>query len=395
MTKDAQTNELGVVVVLAPLMTMVFFGFLVIGMAIPVLPLHVHDTLGFGPFVVGLVAGFQFAMALVSRICSGRVADARGAKTAVIVGLAAASAAGAVYLWSLPLLHAPALSVSVLLAGRALMGGAESFIITGATAWGLALAGPQNAGKAIAWIGTAMFAAFAGGAPLGTALYNGGGFFAVAAATVAAPLAALVLAARQNATAATNRDGPSVLSVLRSIWEPGLAAALSSVGYGAILAFVSLLFAQRGWSPVWLAFTTYAVALIIARFLFGHLPDRLGGARVALVSVLIEAAGLAIIWLAPSAAVAGAGAGLTGLGYALVFPGFGVEAVRSAPPEARGLAMGAYTACLDVALGIGSPALGLVASALGLGTVFLVSALVVLCSVVIAIRLLQRVGSIA
>ena len=54
----------------------------------------------------------------------------------------------------------------------ALLGGAESFIMTGATVWGLARVGTQNAGKVIAWMGTAMFAAFAAGAPLGIALYQ-------------------------------------------------------------------------------------------------------------------------------------------------------------------------------------------------------------------------------
>jgi MFS family permease len=93
----------------------------------------------------------------------------------------------------------------------------------------------------------------------------------------------------------------------------------------------------------------------------GHLPDRLGGAKVALVSVLIEAAGLALIWLAPGQVVAVIGAVFTGCGFALVYPGLGVEAVRRAPPQSRGLTMGAYTAFLDVALGFGSPALGLIA----------------------------------
>jgi predicted MFS family arabinose efflux permease len=49
--------------------------------------------------------------------------------------------------------------------------------------------------------------------------------------------------------------------------------------------------------------------------------------------------------------------------------------------------MGAYTAFLDLALGVGGPALGLVASGAGLGTVFLVSTLVGLCAVPIALWL--------
>ncbi|WP_368773812.1 hypothetical protein [Mesorhizobium sp. M00.F.Ca.ET.217.01.1.1] len=68
-----------------------------------------------------------------------------------------------------------------------MLGAAESFIITGGVAWGLALAGGQNSGKVIAWIGMAMFAALALGAPIGSALYEAGGFAAIALATMVLP----------------------------------------------------------------------------------------------------------------------------------------------------------------------------------------------------------------
>jgi len=377
------------VTALLPLMAVVLIAFLVIGVAMPVLPLHVSDGLGFGPFMVGLVAGCQFATALVARIWSGRTADAHGAKRAGIAGLAAATVAGLLYLLSLGFVGMPRISVTILLAGRAVLGGAESFIITGATTWGLARVGAQNAGTVIAWMGTAMFAAFAGGAPLGTALYGRGGFAAVALATVLAPLATLLLIAPVHGDVPAHKGSPNILSVVRRIWLPGLGAALASIGFGAIVTFASLLFVAHDWTPVWLAFTSYAVALIAARLLFGHLPDRIGGAKVALLFVLIETAGLVLMGLASSAGVAAVGAALTGLGYSLVFPSLGVEAVRRAPPESRGVAMGAYTACLDLALGVSGPALGLIASGAGLGAVFLVSAFVVLCSTGIAMRLLR------
>jgi predicted MFS family arabinose efflux permease len=50
--------------------------------------------------------------------------------------------------------------------------------------------------------------------------------------------------------------------------------------------------------------------------------------------------------------------------------------------------MGAYTAFLDVALGIGSPALGLIAARFGLDAAFLVSALIALGATAIPMRLL-------
>jgi hypothetical protein len=58
-------------------------------------------------------------------------------------------------------------------------------------------------------------------------------------------------------------------------------------------------------------------------------------------------------------------------------------AATRAPADSRGLAMGAYTAFLDVALGFGTPALGLIANVAGLGAV-LVSAVAALCSAPIA-----------
>jgi MFS family permease len=287
-----------VAVVLLPVMAVVLIAFLIIGLALPVLPLHVHQGLGLGTFVVGLVTGSQFAASLISRVWSGHYSDSRGSKRAVIVGLVMATGAGLLYLLSL--LVAPLRPVA-----------------------------PQH------------------------------------------------------------RGSPAFAKVIGAIWVPGIGLAFSSIGFGAITAFISLLFVDRGWSPAWLAFSAFASSFMMVRMFFGHLPDRLGGAKVALVSVLIEAAGQALIWLAPGATLALTGAVLTGAGYSLVYPGFGIEAVHSAPPESRGLAMGAYTAFLDLALGITSPLLGLIASGAGLGAVFFASTVAVLGAAVIAVRLMR------
>ncbi|MBV8836132.1 MAG: MFS transporter, partial [Alphaproteobacteria bacterium] len=315
-------------------------------------------------------------------------ADRRGAKRAVIVGLLAAVIAGLLYLASLAFTGRPWIAVAVLLAGRAILGAAESFIITGAAAWGLAVAGPQNAGRVIAWVGMAMFGAMALGAPLGMSLYGAGGFTAVAVATAAIPLLTLLLVAPLRAASTTGGAPAGFLKIAGAVWMPGVGSAFSCLGYGAMLAFSALLASERGWSPVWLTFTAFAVALVAARLFFGHVPDRLGGAKVALACIFIEAAGLGLLWLAPGPSIAALGAALTGFGYSLVYPGLGVEAVRRAPPQSRGLAMGAYTVFLDVALGFGSPALGLIAGWAGLRAVFLATAVAVACAAVIAVRLL-------
>jgi hypothetical protein len=54
------------------------------------------------------------------------------------------------------------------------------------------------------------------------------------------------------------------------------------------------------------------------------------------------------------------------------------------PAQSRGLAMGAYTAFLDLAQGLASPALGLIAAGARLNVLFLVSSATVLCAPLVA-----------
>src|SRR3954468_5600105 len=111
---------------LLPVMGVVFVGCLVIGFVMPVLPLHVHDRLGLGTFLVGLVTGSQFAASLFSRVWAGHYADRKGARRGVITGLLAAAVSGLVYLASLGFVGSADTSVTILMLGRALLGAAES-----------------------------------------------------------------------------------------------------------------------------------------------------------------------------------------------------------------------------------------------------------------------------
>jgi MFS family permease len=177
--------------------------------------------------------------------------------------------------------------------------------------------------------------------------------------------------------------------VIGAVWLPGLGLAFCSVGFGAITAFIALLYANKAWGGTSLVFTIFGIAFIVARLFFSHLPDKIGGAKVALVCVLIEAAGQLLIWLAPDPMVAYVGTALTGFGYSLAFPGFGVEAVRVAPPQSRGVAMGAYVAFLDISLGLANPMLGVVAHHANVSAVYLVSGIIVFCGSLVAVRLLM------
>jgi MFS family permease len=372
-----------------PISAAMFVGFLTMGLAMPVLPLHLHYTLDMSPVVVGMAIGIQFAAALLSRAWAGAVADTRGSKRAVVMGLLVASTSGVAYLSSLAFIGTPVVSLGVLILGRLLLGCGESLVMTGALSWGIALVGARNTGKVMAWVGAAVYGAFAAGAPLGTFVYGRYDFIGIAFATIIIPLLALgfVAPAEPNAVTATHRV--PFYKVLGTVWVPGLGMGLCCVGFGVITTFSALLFAAKNWGSASLAFTAFGAAFILARIFFSHLPDQ-GGAKVALVCVLIEVAGLLLIWQAGSPMIAYAGAALAGFGYSLAFPGFGVEAVRRAPPQSRGAAMGAFVAFFDIAIGLTGPTAGAIAGAAGVNAVYLAGACAVVLSAFVAAYLMAN-----
>lgn len=376
------------VAAVAPVAGVVFTVFFVIGLVLPVLPLHVHGNLGMGAFVIGVVAGCQFAASLISRLWAGRITDTRGPKLAVLLGLAAATAGGGCYLLSLSVIRTPELSVGILLVGRTLVGGAESLIITGGMLWGLGRASPDHSAQVIAWVGMSMFAALAIAAPIGSLVFGRFGFFGIALVSTLIPLISIGLVAPIRALAPVTIDKAPISAVLGAVLLPGLGFALSGITFGAVTAFLTLYFAVQGWEGGAFAFTAFAAALIITRIAAGHLPDRFGGARVALCCLGIQALGLAMIGMAGAAWIATLGATIAGAGFSLVFPGLGLEAVRRVPPANRGMAMAVYNAFLDLTLGLGSPLLGLLAGRAGIGSVFDASAVAAILAVPIVLRLM-------
>ena len=368
-------DNMALIARLLPLDIAVFLVYFTIGAPLPVLSLFVHDRLGFDPIIVGIVIGAQAAATLLARPLAGGVSDRRGTRAAVMIGALISILAGMFYFIGTLLEFSPIAALVAILAGRMALGLGDSLFLTGAMAWGVQLGGPKNAGKGLMSIGIALYAAMAIGAPLGIAIFNSSGGFAVLALIVAAtPLLACLIAQRLPAQPVVAGARIPLREVFGLIWRPGAGVALSGVGFAVIAAFITLYYQSHGWDGAAYGLTAFGAAFIVARLFFGGYPDRFGGARVALACLAIEVVGQLLLWFAPLPVIALLGASLTGFGYSLAFPALCLETVRRVPPQSRGSAIGAYVVCLDFSLASAGPVAGLLVAPLGYSAIYLLGA---------------------
>ena len=154
-----------------------------------------------------------------------------------------------------------------------------------------------------------------------------------------------------------------------------MTLALAGVGSTMIEPFVPVYFLSRGWPQAGLGLTWFGGGFVLARLVFGHLPDRLGAVPIALASLGVEVVGQGLLWTASDPTMALAGTLPTGLGCSLMFPAMGVEVVRRVPPNLRGTAAGGLATFQDLAFGVTGPTTGILADRFGYAVVSLVGGL--------------------
>ncbi len=348
-----------------------FCGYLAVGLPLPVIPLFIHDQLGFSNVIVGLGIGMQFLATVLTRGYAGKLSDHHGGKRSALQGAGVCALGGLLYLVAAVPGFSPTVSLAIIVLGRLVAGFGESQLVTGCVAWSIASVGPRRAGVSMSWTGIAMFAAVAVGAPIGMALYQTYGLEAAMVACIVAPLVAAAIAWRERSYTSPSGQRLPFYRVLGQVWREGLGLMLQGVGLSGLTAFASLYFAARSWSHAGLVMTAFGTGFIFVRVVFVSLPDRMSGYRVALWSLVVEAIGQTMLWSAPHEIIALVGALVTGLGCALVFPALGVEALKRVLPANRGSAMGAFVAFLDIAYGLSGPAAGLIAGRFGYPAVYL------------------------
>lgn len=364
-----------------------FICYLAIGIPLAVLPGYVHTDLGYSSVLAGLAISMQYLATLLSRPMAGHMADSVGPKTAVLRGLVGCSISGVFVLTAAFFTHIPALSLTILLLGRLVLGCGESMVGTGVITWGIGRVGAEHTARMISWNGIATYGALAIGAPLGVLIAHAWGLKAVGATVAALSIGGFCLARMKAPTAIVRGVHLPFGNVLRRVFPHGMGLALGSIGFGSIATCITLFYASHEWPNAAFSLTLFGSCFVGARLLFARTISRFGGFRVSIVCFSVETLGLLLLWQASSPRMTLAGAALTGFGFALIFPALGVEAVNLVPANNRGSALGAYSVFLDLALGITGPLAGLIVSEFSYPAVFLFAAVASMAAVVLTVSM--------
>ena len=349
-----------------------FLGLIAVGSVLPVLPRYVHGPLDSTDLAVGIVIGSYAVTGLLLRPVAGRFADTRGRRPTVVTGALLVALSGLLYL--------PHLGIPGLILARLVLGAGEGAVYTAGSAWIVDMAPPQRRGRILGLYGLAVWGGLSVGPLLGEVLLNAASYEAVWICAAVLPLlgAAIALRVPDPFEPMTHAE-PHPLIAPEAV-RPGFAIALASVGYATLAAFIVLLLESRGIGHGATVFAAFAAMIVLARLLAGHLPDRYGPAPVAIGAVLVEAGGLLLIALSHSLPLALVGGMAMGGGFSLLNPSLMLIAVGRVSQEARGAAMGTYTAFFDAGVGIGAPLAGLAAALTSYEGSFILAAAVAVSS---------------
>ena len=141
-----------------------FVGMLGFGAVIPILPIYLHVEAGRSTLITGLVIGLASAFALLGRLLAGKVADHRGRRLALLIGMAFCAVAGVLYL--------PIFGMWGMIPARVLHGLGEGFFVTAAVAWAVDIAPGNRRAQALGLLSSGIWGGVSVGPAIGQALHS-------------------------------------------------------------------------------------------------------------------------------------------------------------------------------------------------------------------------------
>lgn len=331
------------------LAVMLFFASLAGGMRAPLVPLKTQD-LGAGPSEVGVVVSLFMLAAAILSMPLGATSDRLGKRLVLFAGLTGSMLASFLFAWA----PSPGWMGAVML----IAGAAATASLTSSLGLYTSYAAPGAMGRGFARVTAGMILGFAVGPYLGgllaerfsyfTAFFTAGVIFLLVLA-----LGLRLLPGEQPPAAGDEARHPA--GGARAIFSrPGLRGCFVAAFGGAFItgmfmAFFPLYVKGLGMSSavVGLLFSLRSVANGLSRLPAGWSLDRFHrpAAMVFLGLLALAAINEAFVLTRNTFALAAVSLAF-GMATALTFTSLGTTVARKAPPQTKGLAMGAYVTCI-------------------------------------------------
>lgn len=355
-----------------------FVGYFIIGLSLSVLPIFITKSLGYSLLIAGMVISLQYISTFFLRAYSGKVIDGKGPKPAVLFSMIGFSLTGVFLILAYYFKFSPILSLAFLVITRLLTGCAEGMVGASPINWAIMALGEKHTAKIISYNGVACYGALAIGASLGIVIEQKFGLYGIGILSIVLGIIGFFYAkTKENKTNMNPQENQSFWKVLGKVAPFGVCLALGGIGFASISTFITLYYNYFHWNNGALCLSIFGGLFVAGRLVFSNVINNYGGIKVAIACLFVETIGLLIIAFATNAQMALVGAGVTGLGFSLIFPALGVMAIKSVSPSSQGSALAGYGLFIDISLGVAGPIIGSVADFFGMQFIFPFSAAMV------------------
>jgi MFS family permease len=178
-----------------------------------------------------------------------------------------------------------------------------------------------------------------------------------------------------------------------SLFAACQAGLVNNLNDGMSWGLYPLFFAGYGLSiaSIGVIKAVYPLTWGVLQVATGPLSDRVGRKELIAGGMIVQAGGIWLTVLVPTYAAWLLGAGLQGLGTAMVYPTLLAAITDHAHPTWRATSLGVYRFWRDLGYAVGALLSGAVADAVGIGAaIHLVAALTLVSGVIVAIAMAQR-----
>lgn len=332
---------------------------------LPTLPLYIKQT-GASDHTVGIVMG-AFAIGLIpSRGWLARLADNRGRKIVLFIGMMAVALA--------PIAYITTQSIPLLIAIRAFHGLSIAAFAVAYNALIVDLAPLKSRGEVISYMSLVTPIGMAVGPAIGGFAQAGLGFIPMFLIAAGLGMVGLFCTAQVQESWQPRAGGLEhgqadrfwgLLTEPR-IQTPALVLLLIGMSFGCLSTFVPLFIREVGAElNVGLFYTAAAMGSFSARLLVGPASDRYGRGIFISASLLIYAAAMFMLWRANSATTFLLAGVIEGTGAGTLVPMISALMADRSYPDERGRTFGICMIGFDTGVALAGPFLGAAASQIG------------------------------